>query len=594
MAARRHRPRPGLREVWVVWGLYGLAASAIFATYSRLPVAELYHVSHGGPSGGAGRVLVFLNFSTALASIAIVAVLASVARRRTASIIGLAAVVLCAAVFWPGVVDQNDLDARWVNAIAAAGVLLALALTVAVTIMEGIGSSTRVTGDRARVLAAVVLFVLALPWLAAEAGFLIGRWPGFGSVYYSDEWYASFGHARLHPAVHPGHHHGLDGALLTVTAIMLSRTLGRIEAPLRTFLGGYLALLSVYGLANLANDFWFEQLVKRGVTSWQVPSMLVPSASIPWLILLALALLAYALFFRYQAPAETIERRRRLWPVPWTAAVVTLVVVGLLHGDPHGAHTPIGSVAGIAFASAPSGTAHIYVTTRAGVVQLTHDDGTDLAPKWSRNGGLVFQSNRDGNWELYSMMPPYGLPRRLTHDDAPDGEPALSPDALRIAFTRSGDLYAMRSIGRGAHKILDNADWPSWSADGALIAYQSRSGGRLRIVAKGNNGDELGFSGNAQLAYPAWSPTGRRLACECLVHSHWHICLIDLRARSQRVLTRGDSDEFAPAWSPDGKRIAFIGDRDGNDQLYVMRADGTRVVRLTSGQAEKDTPAWRP
>ena len=594
MAARRHRPRPGLREVWVVWGLYGLAASAIFATYSRLPVAELYHVSHGGPSGGAGRVLVFLNFSTALASIAIVAVLASVARRRTVSIVGLAAVVLCAAVFWPGVVDQNDLDARWVNAIAAAGVLLALALTVAVTIMEGIGPSTRVTGDRARVLTAVVLFVLALPWLAAEAGFLIGRWPGFGSVYYSDEWYASFGHARLHPAVHPGHHHGLDGALLAVTAILLSRTLGRIEAPLRTFLGGYLALLSVYGLANLANDFWFEQLVKRGVTRWQVPSMLVPSASIPWLILLALALLAYALFFRYRVPAETIERRRRLWPVPWTAAVVTFVVVGLVHGEPHSAHTPIGSVAGIAFASAPSGASHIYVTTEAGVVQLTHDGGSDLAPKWSRHGGLVFQSNRDGNWELYSMMTPYGLLRRLTHDDAPDGEPTLSRDASRIAFTRGGDLYVMRSIGGDAHKILDNADWPSWSADGSLIAYQRRSGGRLRIVAEGNNGDGLGFAGNAQLAYPAWSPTGRRLAFECLVHGHWHICLIDLRARSQRVLTRGSTDEFAPAWSPDGTKIAFIGDRDGADQLYVMRADGTRVIRLTSGQAEKDTPAWRP
>jgi TolB protein len=53
-----------------------------------------------------------------------------------------------------------------------------------------------------------------------------------------------------------------------------------------------------------------------------------------------------------------------------------------------------------------------------------------------------------------------------------------------------------------------------------------------------------------------------------------------------------DSDAFAPAWSPDGKRIAFISDRDGNDQLFVMRADGTGVVRLTGGQGDKDTPSW--
>jgi TolB protein len=55
-----------------------------------------------------------------------------------------------------------------------------------------------------------------------------------------------------------------------------------------------------------------------------------------------------------------------------------------------------------------------------------------------------------------------------------------------------------------------------------------------------------------------------------------------------------DGGAFAPAWSPDGMRIAFIGDRDGNDQLYVMRADGSGVVRLTTGQADKEAPAWRP
>ena len=130
--------------------------------------------------------------------LALVAVVASAARRRWVSVLGIVAVVLCAAVVWPGVVDQVDLDVRWVNAIAAAGVVLALVLTAAVTALEGIGPSTRVQGDRLRLIAAVVLVLLALPWIVAGAGFLIGKWPVFGSIYYSDEWYAPFGHARLH------------------------------------------------------------------------------------------------------------------------------------------------------------------------------------------------------------------------------------------------------------------------------------------------------------------------------------------------------------------------------------------------------------
>ena len=46
--------------------------------------------------------------------------------------------------------------------------------------------------------------------------------------------------------------------------------------------------LLVYGLGNIANDFWLEQLVKRGVTNWQVPGLTVPALTLPWLIVLAL------------------------------------------------------------------------------------------------------------------------------------------------------------------------------------------------------------------------------------------------------------------------------------------------------------------
>ena len=46
--------------------------------------------------------------------------------------------------------------------------------------------------------------------------------------------------------------------------------------------------------------------------------------------------------------------------------------------------------------------------------------------------------------------------------------------------------------------------------------------------------------------------------------------------------------------SPDGRTIVFVSDRDGPDQLYVVDVGSSKVFRLTSGQADKDTPAWRP
>ena len=592
MATLRHDGRPGLREIWILWSLFALVAAEMFATYARLPVDELYHVSGNGRTAAAGRVVVQLNWPTALAAIALVPVVAAQARNRMISRLAALAVVLCAAIFWRGVVDQADLDVKWANAIAAVGVGLAFGLTVAVTLRTGLGRRARVRGDRVRLVATVLLLLIALPWIAADLGFLIGRWPGFGSIFYSDEWYAKFGHARLDRAVHTGHHHGMDGTLLALTAILLSRTLGRIGPRLRGVLGAYLGIMLVYGLANVLNDFWLEQIVKRGLTRWEVPSMAVPTLSLPWLVLPVLAAVAYVLLFRRVSIGKPIGHRRLVWPAALQLAVAALLIIGLVHGSKRHA-TPLGSVDGIAFAFAPEGTSHVFVTRDGELVRLTDGDDSDLAPAWSPDRRrIAFQSNRDGNWKLYVMNADGTAVQRLTHDDAQEGEPSWSPSGRELAFVRDDDVYVMRARGGAARKVADDAEWPTWSPDGAFLAYEVAFGGDHGIAVVGP-GRSLAPYGAPEDRRPAWSPRGDVIAYECRVSGHWHICLLDPKSGSERVLTPGDANEFAPAWSPDGSRIAFISDRDGNDQLYVMRADGTGLVRLTSGQADKDTPAWR-
>lgn len=301
-------------EVLAVWALFALFSVAILITYSRLPANQLYHVSGSGLTGGLSRALVFLNYPLALVAIPILAVLAERLSSRSATIAAVVGIALSAAIFWPGVVEQSDLDARPVNAIAALGVLVGVALTVVAWRELGRADSPRrQPGDILRALLAVAALVLAVPWLVAEVGFSFDGVPVLGTLYQSGELRTQPGVVVPHPAVHHGDHHGMDGVLLVLSALLLSRILPSIARSwVQIGLWAYLALMFCYGAGNIANDFWLEQVVKRGWTNWEIPDVTTPKVSVAWLVIVlaGAALWAITLWYARRTPrsaAPTLE-----------------------------------------------------------------------------------------------------------------------------------------------------------------------------------------------------------------------------------------------------------------------------------------------
>jgi hypothetical protein len=295
------RQSAGLREVYVVWLLVALAAVAVFETYWRFPPSELWKVTGTGPSGGASRAFVFLSYSPALASIAVLAVVVDRLGDRRATLLGLLSLVLCATVAIPGVQNPNDLDAKWSNLPAVLGVLIAFGLTVRAA-ARGRREAVRATtgGDVARLVTGAIALLFAAPYIAAELGFFLDGVPLLGWIFQTSRPRPETpGSSFIHAAVHHGHHHGLDGFLLAITALLLSRLLGGIRRTgLRTATAAYLSLMLVYGLTNMANDLWSEQVVKRNWTTWQIPDVLSPTLSAAWLAMIACAVVVYFAFWR--------------------------------------------------------------------------------------------------------------------------------------------------------------------------------------------------------------------------------------------------------------------------------------------------------
>jgi hypothetical protein len=260
--------------------MWAVLVAAVVATYSWVPADETYHVSHEGLVGGLSRGLTVLNFPVGLVAVALTLIAMAVLPQR-AWLVAAPAIALCATI--PLFNEQANLDAKWGNAIPAAGVLLALGLTVAAVRRAGAALATPRPWDRWRIALALVVGLVSLPWITAELGV---HFPG--DVFMGEELGAEKDGTSI-AAVHLGHHHGTDGALLVLSVLLLSRV--AVSAPrMRIAVFASLGALLAYGGMNFAQDAWNEQLVKRGWTEHGIPSVLLPAAEPIWLLVIGLAI----------------------------------------------------------------------------------------------------------------------------------------------------------------------------------------------------------------------------------------------------------------------------------------------------------------
>jgi Tol biopolymer transport system component len=94
----------------------------------------------------------------------------------------------------------------------------------------------------------------------------------------------------------------------------------------------------------------------------------------------------------------------------------------------------------------------------------------------------------------------------------------------------------------------------------------------------------------AAVAVFAPTPSGGGTAAPELAYARagdiWTIGADGTRARP---LLR---DAYAPSWSPDGSRLAFVSRRSGDEEIYLVRGDGTGIRRLTKLAGPDLAPTW--
>lgn len=170
------------------------------------------------------------------------------------------------------------------------------------------------------------------------------------------------------------------------------------------------------------------------------------------------------------------------------AAALTLAFFGTPSPPPANAAHEEPAV--IAFNHDPDGTTQIYTVTLPGneveqLTGLTPLEGENVGPRWSPDGNrLAFASDRDGDWDIYTMAPDGSDVVKLSDRQGDQTSPAWSPNGLRIAFIqsegRTNGIHLMESNGEYQRRLqnhqLELTSHLDWAPCRGSLLFTARSG----------------------------------------------------------------------------------------------------------------------
>jgi TolB protein len=182
------------------------------------------------------------------------------------------------------------------------------------------------------------------------------------------------------------------------------------------------------------------------------------------------------------------------------------------------------------------------------------DNGWAYSPDSSQ---IAFTSDRDGNWEIYTMDTSGGNIKRLTENPAQDG-------------------------------------WPWWTADGKHILFTSDRDGSWQIYIMdpdGSNVKELTHIEGRTNLYPAVSPDGTKVvfSSQVTATNEGDIYIMNIDGSNLTRLTNTAALNNIPSFCPDSEHIVFESDRAGNTDIYMMNSDGSDLKQLTNDPGEDTT-----
>lgn len=267
---------------------------------------------------------------------------------------------------------------------------------------------------------------------------------------------------------------------------------------------------------------------------------------------------------------------------------------------------------------------------------------------WVLKNRIVFGSDRDGSFDIYSMDVDGTNIQQITDNDEYEDSPVVSNNGTQIAFekadNKASNLYLMNADGTDVRKITNSSSYTygqDWSPDDEFLAFNdSRTGtSEIYIIRPDGSGEErLTFDSSVGSGGPNWTPDGKivysrgegtvreiyimeadgtnqqpltdyaayssgpivspdgsKISFRSNIDGDFKIYTINIDGTGRKLITDNPSNHIGHSWSPDGSEIVFQTTRDGNDEIYKINSDGSgSSINLTNDPAYDGAPFWSP
>ena len=255
---------------------------------------------------------------------------------------------------------------------------------------------------------------------------------------------------------------------------------------------------------------------------------------------------------------------------------------------------------------------------------------SDDFPDWAADGSRVAFQRCTDFCQVMTVRPgsqPVAITPGCPPGSAPpactdDFHPAFSPDVKRIAFTRASgkldengidheQIFIMRADGSHARRVTDPPSREAadlevqWSPDGRRLVftrflYATEQDAVFTVRPDGTGLRQLTPYSLDAGDGPDWSPDGSRILFrinESQGFLNSNLATIRPDGSGLRILTHFPPTRMvlSSSYSPDGRFITVaLGGVNDQPDVFVMRADGTRLRPVTRTPSWDSAPDWGP